>query len=222
MNRIAVLAMLVLLIAIAAVACGGGEETGPEPSPPPTGPTAASLLVKGDPEDLVIQLEALPPGFQRVTGEYEEVNGYTVVYFCPETLFTEGHSETSLLGVVVNLNIYDDVTGAREQFHAQGNLDRDSIMNDIREASEDATPLDVQPYTVQLEGTDEVLAFRVQYAIGSIVMFEYRYRFIVGNALANVIITARALETGEEPSTFPDKAQAIVEEQIARLNSARS
>jgi hypothetical protein len=212
--RIALLVMLALLLGMAAVVYGGGEESGPD--------TVVPQLVKGDPKDLVIRLEALPSGFQMVGEESESSNEYSVVYFNPEALVSGSNSVTNLLGVVVNLGIYEDATAAGEQFMVQGSLDRDSIMEDIREASEGVKPIAVQPYTVQVEKSDQVLAFSVEYTIGSTHLFEYRYRFIVGNALANVVITALASETGEEPSAFPEQAHALAEQQAARLNSARS
>jgi hypothetical protein len=211
-NRIALLAVSALLLGMAAIVYGSGEE--------PASDTVASLLVKGDPKEIVIQLEALPSGFEILGEESQSPNEYSVVYFNPEALVSGSHSGANLL--VVNLGIYEDATAAGEQFTAQGGLDRDSIMEDIREASEEATPIAVQPYTVQVEGSDQVIAFGVEYAIGSAHLFEYRYRFIVGNALANMVITALASEAGEEPSAFPDQALALVEEQTARLNNARS
>jgi len=213
-SRIALLAVSALLLGMAAVVYGGGEE--------PASDTAGSLLVKGDPKDLVIQLEALPPGFQMVGNESQSPNEYSVVYFNPEPLVSGSDSGTNLLGVVVNLGIYEDTRAAAEQFTAQVSLDRDSIMEDIREASEGAEPIAVEPYTVQLEASDQALAFAVEYVLGSTHLFEYRYRFIVGNALANMVITALASEAGDEPSAFPDQAYALVKEQADRLNNARS
>lgn len=214
MGRIALLAVLVLLTGVAAVAYGGDQESGPD--------TAVPQLVKGDPKSLAVQLEALPPGFQVVGEESQSSNEYSVVYFHPEALVSGSDSGTNLLAVVVNLGIYEDAAEAGEQFKAQGSLDRDSITEDIREASEGAEPIAVEPYTVQVEGSDQVLAFGVEYAIGSTHLFEYRYRFIVGNALANMVITALASEAGEEPSTFPDQARTLAQEQSARLNNARN
>lgn len=207
------MAVLVLLTGVAAVVYGGGEE--------PASDALASLLVRGDPENLVIQLEALPSGFQMVGEDSQDPNEYSVVYFHPEALVSGTDSGTNLLAVVVNLGIYEDAAAAGGQFTAQGSLDRDSIMEDIREASEGAGPIAVEPYTVQVEGTDQVLAFAVEYAIGSTHLFEYRYRFIVANALANMLVTALASEAGDEPSAFPNQACALVEEQAARLNNAR-
>ena len=100
-------------------------------------------------------------------------------------------------------------------------LSRDSIASSIAEASGEARLIDVQPYAVQLRGTDEVIGFRVQYAIGSTCVIDYRYRFVVDNALANVIVTARAAGTGEASATFREQARAIVEQQIAHLTEAR-
>jgi len=208
------LVVLALLVGMAAVAYGSGEEPSPD--------TAASLVVKGDPKDLVVQLEALPSGFQMIGNESQSRNEYSVVYFNLDVLVSGSDSATNLLAVVVNLGVYEDSTAAGEQFTAQGSLDRDSIVKDIKEASEEAEPISVQPCSAEVEGSDRILVFSVEYAIGSTHLFEYRYRFIVGNALANMVITALASEAGEEPSAFPDQARALAEEQAARLNNARS
>ena len=64
--------------------------------------------------------------------------------------------------MIVNLRVCEDAIAAGKRFRDQGGLDRESIIRDIREASEIATPIDVQQHAVQLEGTDEVIAFRVR------------------------------------------------------------
>lgn len=189
----------------------------PAPSPTPTRSTAAFT---GDPKDLVVQLEDLPAGFQQITGEYDGPNSYTVVYFSPESFVAELPSEAGLLAVVADLGIYDDAVAAREQFETQQGLDRESIANRLG-ASGDAILIDVQPYAVQLQGTDEVTAVRVHYEIGSTAVIDYRYGFIVGNAVANLFVTVRATEDGEGSPTFRDQAQAIAERQVTRLNEAR-
>ena len=99
MSRIALLAVLALLVGVAAVVCGAGREPGPD--------TAGSLPVNGDPKDLVVQLEALPSGFQMVGEESQSPNEYSVVYFHPEALASGSHSGANLLAVVVNLGIYE-------------------------------------------------------------------------------------------------------------------
>jgi len=217
-----ILALLALLFVIATAACNSSELLPTSPSPIPTKSMAASLTVKGDPQDIVLPLEALPAGFQKATGEYEGSNEYNVVYFRPEALTCKEGCGTNLMAIIVNLGIYQDAGAAREKGQAQGNLDRDSIMNSIREAYEEASPIDVQPYIVQLKDTDYVIAFHVEYTISSIVVTEYRYRIIINNALANVIVSARAARAGEDQSAFGELARTIVENQVARINRARS
>ena len=79
----------------------------------------------------------------------------------------------------------------------------------------------MQPSLVRLQGTDRALCFRVEYAIESTHLVSYRYRFVVGNALANVIVTAHTAGPGQEPSAVRDRAQAIAQQQVARLIEAR-
>jgi hypothetical protein len=53
-------------------------------------------------------------------------------------------------------------------------------------------------------------------------MVDHRYRFTIANSLTNVIVTARAVGTGEEPPGFGDQVEVIIERQVARLaDSAR-
>lgn len=193
----------------------------PQPSPTPTEETSVLRLVRGDPKALVLEVQDLPAGFQAVTEEYDGANQYTVAYFQPQALLAEDLSAVILLGVTVNLGIYGGAEAAAEQFQAQGGLDRESILSSIAEASPDATPIDVQPNLVRLPGTDQALSFRVEYAIESTHLVSYRYRFSVGNALANVIVTARTAGPGQEPSALRDRAQAIAEQQVVRLIEAQ-
>jgi len=187
------------------------------PAPSPT-PARSRATIRGDPQDLVIQLEDLPAGFQQITGEYDGPNSYTTVYFSPESFVAEPHSEAGLLAVVTNLGIYENVAAAQEQFAAQEGLDRESIASSMLGTSGEATLIDVQPYDIQLEGTDDVRVLRVHYEIGSTALIDYRYGLIVGNAVANLFVTARALGDGGDSPTLRDQARAIVEQQVARLN----
>ena len=75
------LAILVLILGVSGDACGGDQESIHTLSPTQGGSTEDFQLVKGDPKDLIIQLDDLPSGFQMVAGEYVELNEYAAVYF---------------------------------------------------------------------------------------------------------------------------------------------
>jgi hypothetical protein len=139
----------------------------------------------------------------------------------PQALTSQNSSEDTLLGVIANVGVYKDARTAGDQFKAQGGFDRESIVADITKASPNVTQIDVQSEAVQIKGTDQAIAFRVRYAIGPTRLLDYRYRLIVGNAVANVIVTAQTSATPGDPSAFRDQAQAIVERQVARLTGAR-
>jgi hypothetical protein len=156
-----------------------------------------------------------------VTEHSESPNDYSVLYFRPAALTSDDPSRPGLLGVTVNLGIYDTATKARMQFASQGHLDVDSIAGTVVEASEDAKLIRVDSIDVELQGTDLVVAFRAHYSIGTTQLVDYRYRFLVDNALANVIVTARVTGTGQEPDEFRERALEIAERQIAYLNEAR-
>ena len=153
-------------------------------------------------------------------GEYQSPNEYGVVYLWPQALASQSPSGANLLSVVANVGIYSDSVAAVVQFKAQGRLDRESIERDIREAAGNATQVLVEPLSVELEGVDQVRAFRLGYGIGPISVTGYRYRFIVANSVANVIVTGRPSPDSQGSSTLRALADGIAKRQVSQLNEA--
>jgi hypothetical protein len=50
---------------------------------------------------------------------------------------------------------------------------------------------------------------------------DYRYRLVVGNAVVNLIATARNVGAGLGATSLAEKAQVVVERQVERLSQAR-
>gem|GEM_PF-3123197 len=184
-------------------------------------PPMSQRLVRGDPKALVIQREELPTNFTMAGGEPKGAGEYSQVYFNPHALVDESGTDTGLLGVIANLAILHAPAAATETFTDQGGLDVESVISDIRVATPGAQPLAAEPCSPTIDGTDKVLAFRVHYILNGAHVFEYRFRFRVGNAVGNLIVSALATAEGEEPATLIDRAQSIAERQVSRLNSSR-
>lgn len=228
MRRVSLALSLVILAAALVSACDSGSaERVAEPIPSATpaaapSPTATTpLLVRGDPRELGLQLEDLPSGFQQVTEEYEAPAHYAVVYFSPEAFAASGPLVAALTAVAASLDLHEDVRGAENQYETQEGLDEDSIAYSMAGTSGGATLVDVQPYGVELEAADRAKAVRVDYTIGSTSVIDYRTRFVVGNAVVNVLATVRVSGTEATQSPLLEEVQAIVEQQAARLAEAR-
>lgn len=179
-------------------------------------------LVRGDPRLLVVQNEDLPSQLVVGGGEYQSSNEFSQVYFNPQAYISGTTTNAELMGVIVNLSLLDDAVSANTSFTARGGLDPAAVMDDIRAAAPSALPRAVEPYAVTAADADRVLAFRVRYSLQGIDVCEYRYRVRVGNAVCNLIISARATAEGTEPAGFEGRAQAILDRQVARLVQARN
>jgi hypothetical protein len=193
----------------------------PDGLPQEPGKQAVVRLVRGDPKMLVVQNEDLPAGLGMAGGEHAGANRYSQIYFNPRALLSTGEDEPGLLGVIVNVALLDSAAAANREFSGQGGLDPTSVTEAITEATPDAIPLEVEAYAALVAGVDELLAFRVSYLLQETHIYEYRYRLLVANAVANLIISAPSTPDGLEPDSLRESALAIVKRQVARLNGAR-
>lgn len=184
-------------------------------------PEQTAPRVKGDPKSLVVQRDELPGEFALVGGESKGAGEFAQLYFNPQALVASDDTNEGLLGVIVNLTLLDDLQAARARFVAQGGLDTSSVLQDVRSSTPGAVPREVTPYPMTVSGTDRVIAFQVHYVLQGTEVYEYRVRIIVGNALVNLIISARATTDGVQPATLERHARAIVDRQVARLTAAR-
>lgn len=177
--------------------------------------------VRGDLKSLVVSADDLPGEFPIARGEAKGTDEFAQIYFNPRSFQSTDKARAGLLGVIVNLTLLDDGQAARAKYVAQGGLDADSVLEDIPTSTPGADPRGVTPYTMTLPGADRVLAFRVHYVLQGIEVYERRIRLIVGNALVNLIVSARATDAGGEPADLEQLARTIVERQVARLTAAR-
>lgn len=173
--------------------------------------------VKGDPSALVIQREELPSGFEMAQSEPTGDGEFVRVYFNARALMSVRDPDPALFGVIANLSILNDAQAATETFGAQGGLDADSIKRDLRAATPGAIPKEIEPYPAAIDDVDRVSTFRVRYELQGTMVYEYRFRFVVGNALGNLIISARGAPEGGEPVSLRARAHAVVDRQVARL-----
>ncbi|MHC4695583.1 MAG: hypothetical protein ACYTFA_02445 [Planctomycetota bacterium] len=186
--------------------------------------TTAALedqLIKADPKALVIQAGDLPTDFPMTGGEAKSTNEYSHVYFNPAALTENAGADAELLGVIVNIARLGSHEEAAAKFEGQGGFDNAAVLEDIRRATPGAIPKSAERIETRLDGADRVLTFRVHYVLQNEPVYEYRYRVLVANAVANLIISARGGDgTGGEPGNLEQRARALTEKQVSRLLSA--
>lgn len=234
--------LLIALMIATCVACGAPSATRESPTlpvptetpvpsstPRPTSAPAPTVLpevgaglpVQGDPQDLVLRVDDLPPGFEPAGDESEGANIYSAIYLRAAAVTSEEASSASLLGVIINVGVYADTTNSQQQFQELSALSPETIIADLKQASPNVEAIDVEQIQVRAQGVDAATGYRVHYRVDPTRLFEYRYRVLVGNAVANLIVSARAGEEIDEPTTFRQQTLDILQKQIDRLNQAR-
>lgn len=197
-----------------------GTATIPDASPPPGSPEATVKLVKGDPKALVLQRGDLPAGFAEPIGEYRGANVYNVAYLRLQALTGSDPSRTNLVAAVTSVGIYESPEAARQQFEAQGGLDRDAVEKELKASTSTATDIIVDVNDVALEGTDRVVSFRIAYTAGETRVVGYRYSFIVSNTVATVSIISRVISYAQEPPDLRSVTREITLRQVRYLLGA--
>src|SRR5207245_185601 len=116
-------------------------------------------------KDLAINVGDLPAGFTTSKGEYQDPSTYSIVYLRLDAVTAPDPTGVNLLSVVAGLSVQNDPATAGQKFTSQGNLDANAVVNDIKTRSTTATNVSAKPISVQISGSDRVLAFRVAYTL---------------------------------------------------------
>jgi len=179
------------------------------------------FLVRGVPKALIVQLADLASEFAVNRGEPDGPLSYTHIFFNPKALLTGEEASDGLIGVIANLGVYGDSALAITNFTEMGGLDPQSVTSEILKAQPGSKPRTVELIADEIDGVDRLVAFHVVYEIEDTLVYEYRYRLRVTNALSNLIITSRALADGSEPPGLRSEAHRIAARQVARLIEAK-
>ena len=216
--RNALLSILILVSATLA-ACGVPPLTGATPAPTPI--TTPFAGVREDPQRLTLIQTDLPDGFRKLDNTTLHEGHNAVLFMNPDAV--SGKSDQNVLGVVDEITTYEDDADARDAFENDLLLTAQDIANKIQE-SDSAAPgtIKVQTYHPELTGADLSRAFKASYKLGDTLVNEYRYQFMVSNAIGNVIVTVRADEDGGESASGREQADAIAQAQIDKLNQYRA
>ena len=192
----------------------------PTSTPPPTPISTPFAGVREDPQRLTLIQTDLPAGFRKLDNITMH-EGHNAVLFMNEEA-VKGQGEQVVLGVVDEITTYENDADARYAFENDLLLTEQDIAKKIQE-SDSATPdsINVQVYNPDLSGADLLRAFKASYKLGDTTVNEYRYQFLVSNAIGNVIVTVRADADGEESESGRAQADAIAQAQIDKLNDYR-
>ena len=178
-------------------------------------------LVTGALDKLVVQAEDMPLTFSMAGSNAEGPSEHAAIFFRPEVLAAPTMPTGSILGVMAHLALDADAGTAAERFGE--NRTAEAIRVSLGDGSEGAeNVLDVRELAADVAGTDEVIAFRVEYELQGVHLVEYRYRLRVANAIVNLLVSGRVSEKGAEPGSLAEQASRIAERQASRLASSRS
>ncbi len=202
-------------------ACGAPAVETPTPSPSPTPIVVPFAGIREDPQRLTLIQTDLPEGFRKLDNVSLHAGHNAVLFMNPEAVKTS--SEQNVLGVVDEITTYELDVDARDAFENDLLVTEQDIAHDIAEnESVDTESIRVTRYTPNLQGADLLRAFRVFYRAGEKPIYEYRYQFMVSNAIGNVIVTVGAKTDGGESEAGRTQADAIAQAQLDKLNRFRA
>ncbi len=206
--------LIFLLAACAAPSLG-------EPTPAPTPITTPFAGVREDPQRLTLIQTDLPDGFRKLDNTTLHEGHNAVLFMNPDAV--SGKDDKRVLGVVDEITTYEDDADARDAFENDLLLTEQDIAQNIREnESAGQGDIQVEVYHPGLLGADLWRAFKASYQLGGTQVHEYRYQFMVSNAIGNVIVTVRANADGGESAPGRKQADAIAQKQIDKLNQFRA
>lgn len=177
-------------------------------------------LVTGALEELIVQAEDLPLTFSMAGSNAEGPSEHAAIYFRPEILAAPEMPRGAVLGVMAHLEVGADAASATERFAE--NRTAEAIRSTLDESESAEQVLDVRELPAGVAGTDEAIAFRVEYELQGVHLVEYRYRLRVANAIVNLMVSGRTSDKGAEPPGLAQQASRIAERQASRLASNRS
>ena len=190
-------------------------------TPAPTPITTPFAGVREDPQHLTLIQTDLPDGFRKLDSTSQHA-GHNAVLFMNANAVS-GKNDQNMLGVVDEITTYENDADARDAFENDLLLSAQDIANKIQE-SESTAPgsITVQEYLPGLDSADLLRAFKAHYTLGKADVYEYRYQFMVSNAIGNVVVTVRANDDGGESELGRAQADAIAQAQIDKLNDFRA
>ncbi len=212
--------ILTSVLAFVLAACAVPPLDEPTATPAPTPITAPFAGVREDPQRLTLIQTDLPEGFRKLDNTTLHEGHNAVLFMNADAV--SGKSDQVVLGVVDEITTYEDDADARDAFENDLLLTEQDIANKIQESDSTAPgSIKVQRYHPDMKGADLLRAFKASYKLGETAVNEYRYQFMVSNAIGNVIVTVRADADGGESDAGRAQADAIAQAQIDKLNQFR-
>ncbi len=209
------------LIMLFLAACGVPPLGQSAATPAPTPITTPFAGVREDPQRLTLIQTDLPEGFRKLDNTTLHEGHNAVLFMNPDAV--SGKSDQNMLGVVDEITTYEDDADARDAFENDLLLTAEDIANKFKERDSVAPgSIKVQVYHPELKGADLLRSFKASYKLGDTLVNEYRYQFMVSNAIGNVIVTVRADADGSESASGREQADAIAQAQIDKLNQFRA
>ncbi len=212
---------ILILIPFLLIACAVPPVAEPTPTPAPTPIATPFAGIREDVQRLTLIQTDLPAGFRRLDNTTLHAGHNAVLFMNPDAVKSAAGGD--VLGVVDEITVYEFDADARDAFENDLRVTEADIAQDVAGAENvDGESVQVDSYAPDLQGADLLRAFKVRYRIGDQSIYEYRYQFMVSNAIGNVIVTTRAQADGGESEDARAQADAIAQAQLSKLNAYRA
>ena len=196
------------------------SESPPAAVAPPRIPDAmARTEVRTAPEAIALTRADLPAGFEKAT-EKRSGTEYAALFLRPTALEEQASGGNSLLSVLTNIAVYTSTTQAADIF-AEASIDNtQQTIAELTSLNTSVSDISIEPFAGAVQGADDSEAFHVAFKLLEQDVFQYGYRFRIGNVLAYVVVAA--IGRPDEPQNFRKSARDIVQRQIDHLVESTS
>lgn len=159
----------------------------------------------------------VPSDLQMASMKAPASGPYYVRFTHPQRTANRGGVAGSLVSVASDIVFLANREEAGENYEAQGGLNIDELGAVILDTEEGASDVVVETVPSAIPGVQRQHAFHLTYTRKGAPVHEYRYRVLVGPAVANITVTAAALVDGREPELLAISAPELVATQIQRI-----
>lgn len=182
---------------------------------------AAARTWQAEPRSLVLERGDLPAGFE-VAADQTEGPKSLIVYLRPAALDPRISGGNPLLGVIAGIAVYTTTAEAEGAWADMAANTNAQIVGEIAELGAGAADIKAAAWPGAVQNATASDAYRVTYTLVGVPVYEYRYRFRLGNVVASLTVSAAGTQAGasEEPPSLAEDARALAQRQIDRIVAA--
>jgi hypothetical protein len=175
------------------------------------------MVVNTAPEEITLTRADMPAGLE-LAAERSDGPDYVALYLRPSAVDPGVSGGNRLLSVLTNVGVYT-TTAAAEQVYLEASGDPNQRpLEDLASVNDAATNISIEPFEGETLGADASEAYRVSYELMERHIYEYGYRFRLGNVLSYIVVGA--LGDPDEPAHLLEDARDLVQRQAQHITGA--